>query len=151
MKYLMLFENFESDDILLDIKDRLQYFEDDLDLYVRDRFLRGDLEIFISEKPPQGFSRSTDSIGRFRFDKNFKMTLDLLIKYCQQNDLKFSIQLWYKGRQVINVDGRGETMTFDYRRSDYTYVTKEIKHITEIPTDRWVNLIKIIILNKKEN
>jgi len=65
--------------------------------------------------------------------------------------LKFSIQLWYKGRQVINVDGRGETMTFDYRRSDYTYVTKEIKHITEIPTDRWVNLIKIIILNKKEN
>jgi hypothetical protein len=28
MKYLMLFENFESDDILLDIKDRLQYFGD---------------------------------------------------------------------------------------------------------------------------
>jgi hypothetical protein len=42
-------------------------------------------------------------------------------------------------------------MTFDYRKPDYTYVTKEIKHITEIPTDRWVNLIKIIILNKKEN
>jgi len=143
----MLFENFESDDILLDIKDRLQYFEDDLDLDAKIEKLGGDLEIFITNGQPVLFNK----LSRFRFDKNFKMTLDLLIKYCQQNDLKFSIQLWSNGRQVINVDGRGETMTFDYRRPDYTYVTKEIKHITDIPTDRWVNLIKIIILNKKEN
>jgi len=144
MKHLKLFENF--DDIQEDLKDILQYLEDDLDLYITDRILGRDLEISIYGEPP-----SRNSIGRFRFDKNVKNILDLLTKYCQEDNLKFSIQLWYKGRQVINVDGRDDRMTFAYRRPYYPYVTKEIKSLTEIPTERWVNIIKIIILNKKEN
>lgn len=141
MKHLKLFENFN--DIQEDLKDILQYLEDDLDLYITDRVLGRDLEIFINQKPP-----SNNSIGRFRFDKNVKNILDLLTKYCQEDGFKFSIQLWYKGRQIIIIDGRGNTTTFDYIRPDYSYVTKEIKSLTEIPTDRWVNLIKIIILKK---
>jgi hypothetical protein len=140
MKYLKLFENFEE--VQEDLKDILQYLEDDLDLYVTDRELGRDLEIAIYEKPP-----SRNSIGRFRFDKNVKNILDLLINYCKEDNLKFSIKLWSNGRQVINVDGRDNQMTFDYRRPDYSYVTKEIKSLTEIPTERWVNTIQIVILH----
>ena len=153
MKHLKLFENFN--DIQEDLKDILQYLEDDLDLYITDRVLGRDLEISIYGEPPSRNSIAARALGayagRFRFDKNVKNILDLLTKYCQEENLKFSIQLWYKGQQVINVDGRDDEMTFAYRRPYYPYVTKEIKSLTEIPTDRWVNLIKIIILNKKEN
>jgi hypothetical protein len=147
MRFLKLFEDFGRD-ILSDIKDILDYIEDDLDLRCQltnwSEIEEGsDLEIFITNGQPVLLNK----ISRFRFNSEIKKYLDSLVDYLSKNNLKFKIQLYSNAKQVIVVDGRGGTMKFDYIKPNYGYITREIKHITDIPNDRWVNYIQIIILN----
>lgn len=136
MKYLKLFEQlFEEQEELEEI---FYYFSDDLNL------------TYLGEEIGDGFEFRIHNFGkRFRFDGKVKQILDLVVKFCKRENFDFRIKLMYEGRTKIDIDMRGnEEILLHYIGPDYRYSTKKIESITQIRTDRWVDLIKIDILKK---
>lgn len=143
MKHLKLFENFN--DIQGDLKDILQYLEDDLNLVVSyDEIPNGwsDLDISIDNGIPGYKSEKC----KFQFNKNLKNILDVFIGYCIKNEILFDISCFRRGSKVFRIWGSSKSGKFFYKRLQHETQKelKEIKSCNDIP-DRLIEWIKISI------
>ena len=142
MRFLKLFENYIT--IKEDLKDILNYLEDDFDLEVKITENSKKFEIVISAPKKSKYNHKYV----LTMNEEINSILDVLINYCNNNELKFKINLYHKindclrGKAYINKNNKKITCLI---LKNYGEQTKEIKSLSDVKA-RFVNYITIEIV-----